>query len=1021
MKFTSENFLSYTRYAFPQDFSTPKPSVRIRIGQDLRNFQDFKHCFQTREFFMNKAKVTLSAAIFMAFAFTSGFSQSDTAYVPVLANVAATVSMHPPAGAAGAIGDARSVAASVPDTLRLVLGSGPTPVLQTRMQMYDISDYSLFSLSGKRIEPQSNVAEGVYLLIAKDASGKRRAAKVFHRGGSFNAGAALSQSGLPPLRKDGDSEAWTATASAAGHADTSYIFSPVKGMNALQIITLRLLASSSSSSLGGASSSSGISGASSSSSSSAPAGIASVSIHVTTPAIGEAPDGAASTIEAGYSVGAAFWQPAHSPFQGGTVYTATVTLAADEGYTFAGLASAKINGSEASASSNTGGAVTLSHTFAATLAKAVTGMAIKTQPGKLAYTHRDPLSLAGLSVTLSYNDGSAQDVAAADFDAYNITTEPIHGEALSRSLHDGKGVKVGLGLHSATTGNLAVAAKELSDAMVNFNPGSLAYNGAAHTPSFTVTDGVALISGTDYVSAWAGNVNAGTATLTLSGIGNYSGSVARSFAISKAAGAAVSGPPVVSGRPTGTIAINAVTIPSNPGSQTVQYAISTSASVPASGWQTGTAFSDLDPAATYYIFARSAENANYSAGAAQVSNGVSTLLTGMAVKTQPSKLAYTQGDALNLAGLVVTLSYNDGTGHDVAFANFEAYGMMTIPNNGQALTHSLHNGESVRIELGSHAALTNALAVGKLAGAATSGGLAASSRTLNSITVSAATISSNPGGQAVEYAISASTTAPATGWQLETTFSSLISGTTYYVFVRSAENDSHNAGAVRRSSGMPTLGTCGETGYDPANRLCDSRDNKLYGHVTIGTQKWMAANLNYNASGSACYAGTDYSTSLSTTLSGTQGCDKYGRLYNWATAMVLASSCNTSSCSSQIQSSHKGVCPTGWHLPSDAEWTTLTDYVGSSTAGTKLQAASGWYNNGNGTNSYGFAALPGGLGDSGGSFLIAGYNGYWWSATESNASNAYLRNMDYDIENVDRYLSGKSYLSSVRCVQDNAP
>jgi hypothetical protein len=98
---------------------------------------------------------------------------------------------------------------------------------------------------------------------------------------------------------------------------------------------------------------------------------------------------------------------------------------------------------------------------------------------------------------------------------------------------------------------------------------------------------------------------------------------------------------------------------------------------------------------------------------------------------------------------------------------------------------------------------------------------------------------------------------------------------------------------------------------------------KTYKTVNIGEQVWMAENLNYNASGSVCY---NYDPS---------NCDKYGRLYNWATAKI--------------------VCPAGWHLPSDAEWDALMTAVGgSSIAGTKLKSRNGWNNNGNGTDESGF-------------------------------------------------------------------
>jgi uncharacterized protein (TIGR02145 family) len=181
--------------------------------------------------------------------------------------------------------------------------------------------------------------------------------------------------------------------------------------------------------------------------------------------------------------------------------------------------------------------------------------------------------------------------------------------------------------------------------------------------------------------------------------------------------------------------------------------------------------------------------------------------------------------------------------------------------------------------------------------------------------------------------------------------------------------------------------------------------NETYQTVVIGSQTWMARNLNYDpgTGNSRCY-----------------DCAKYGRLYDWATAMGLQSSCNSNSCSSQISAKHRGICPPNWHIPSDSEWDILMNAVGgSSTAGRYLKATSGWYSGGNGIDKYGFSALPGGFGYSDGNFSSAGSNGNWWSSTENGAYNAYFRDMYYDGESVFRYDSNKSYyLFSVRCLQD---
>jgi uncharacterized protein (TIGR02145 family) len=157
--------------------------------------------------------------------------------------------------------------------------------------------------------------------------------------------------------------------------------------------------------------------------------------------------------------------------------------------------------------------------------------------------------------------------------------------------------------------------------------------------------------------------------------------------------------------------------------------------------------------------------------------------------------------------------------------------------------------------------------------------------------------------------------------------------------------------------------------------------------ITIGEQTWMAKNLNYAACSSICYALDESS------------CDTYGRLYDWATAMM--------------------VCPKGWHLPSQEEWDILSDFVGgSSTAGKHLKTTSGWYGNGNGLDTYEFAALPGGYGGPVIGWALAGHGGYWWSSNEGDDDKANRMYMGYDRDNTRWVYSDKYYLFSVRCVKD---
>jgi uncharacterized protein (TIGR02145 family) len=129
----------------------------------------------------------------------------------------------------------------------------------------------------------------------------------------------------------------------------------------------------------------------------------------------------------------------------------------------------------------------------------------------------------------------------------------------------------------------------------------------------------------------------------------------------------------------------------------------------------------------------------------------------------------------------------------------------------------------------------------------------------------------------------------------------------------------------------------------------------------------------------------------------------YGALYNWYAI-------NTGS-----------LCPTGWHVPTDTEWTTLIEYAGGQDfAGGKLKATSGWVSGGNGTDDFGFSALPGGYRHEEGSFWLVGAYGRWWSSTvhETDATSAWYRLMSYNYGSVHRSGINKRYGFSVRCIKD---
>ena len=348
--------------------------------------------------------------------------------------------------------------------------------------------------------------------------------------------------------------------------------------------------------------------------------ITTVVITVTGPVKGEPPDTAASG-SGNFSIGEVSWSPDHNPFIGETQYTATVTLTANEGFTFIGLVTASINGQTAEVANNTGNTLTLSYTFEATSDREVTALAVKTQPAKLTYTHGDTLDLTGLVVTLSYDDGTTGDAAAENFTAKNITTNPAHGDYLVHLTHDGLPVTITYGSLTSITGNLTVNPRAVT---LTVDPiPAQTYTGNAHTPAVTVRDGEILLAlNTDYTAAYANNTNAGTAAVTITGADNYAGSAGSAdFTINKAAGTAVAAPTAAS------VGVNSVTLTSaaEPATgQTVEYGMNTSNTAPTNGWQTSAAFNELTAVTAYYFFARSASNDNYETGAASAGTEITT-------------------------------------------------------------------------------------------------------------------------------------------------------------------------------------------------------------------------------------------------------------------------------------------------------------------------------------------------------------------------------------------------------------
>jgi len=166
--------------------------------------------------------------------------------------------------------------------------------------------------------------------------------------------------------------------------------------------------------------------------------------------------------------------------------------------------------------------------------------------------------------------------------------------------------------------------------------------------------------------------------------------------------------------------------------------------------------------------------------------------------------------------------------------------------------------------------------------------------------------------------------------------------------------------------------------------LTDARDGQVYKTVKIGDQVWMAENLNYENGNSLCYSDD------------TTECSKSGRLYTWDDA--------------------KDVCPSGWHLPDLLEWDVLYSAVGSrKETARNLKSTSGWTENGNGVDAYGFSALPIVFWD-GSRFFTEGSYSMFWTSTEWNADNAYMQEFYMLSDSIQNGPLPKKMAVSVRCI-----
>jgi uncharacterized protein (TIGR02145 family) len=189
--------------------------------------------------------------------------------------------------------------------------------------------------------------------------------------------------------------------------------------------------------------------------------------------------------------------------------------------------------------------------------------------------------------------------------------------------------------------------------------------------------------------------------------------------------------------------------------------------------------------------------------------------------------------------------------------------------------------------------------------------------------------------------------------------------------------------------------------------------NKQANTTIIGTQMWTTINLNVEIfkNGDSIFeaktinefknAGDEQKPAWCYYNNDSLNARTYGKLYNWYAV-----------------NDKRGLAPTGWHIPTTDEWETLTNYLGGENiCGSKLRNTSGWYTNGNGINSSGFTALPGG------SFLDNEFHGigklgFWWTNTECYNGAAYARYLNYNYDPLKFASFNSSAGFSVRCVKD---
>ena len=195
--------------------------------------------------------------------------------------------------------------------------------------------------------------------------------------------------------------------------------------------------------------------------------------------------------------------------------------------------------------------------------------------------------------------------------------------------------------------------------------------------------------------------------------------------------------------------------------------------------------------------------------------------------------------------------------------------------------------------------------------------------------------------------------------------------------------------------------------------LIDSRDGQKYKIVQIDEQWWMAENLNFETVNSFCFNDNP------------ADCDKYGRFYTWAAAMDSLGlwGPNGKGCGYGVSchptESVRGVCPEGWHLPSNEDWSNLILAIGGyEVAGKLLKSTSGWTRDGNGSDEFSFAAYPAGGRGGAGNYNHEGFYAHFWSSTMGNIANAYNLELGFNSDRPYMACDHPGIGYSVRCIKD---